>query len=594
MTYTLFSRRRLGDGRLPTTGRRLTPRVAVATLASVAAVVAGLTQAPAQSAASSECPAAYPVESLARGQAVTGLTVSEGTEPDGFTGQVIGVLKDGIMPGLDMIMVRLSSMEIDRVGVWAGMSGSPVYAEDGRLIGAVSYGLAFGPSPVAGVTPAADMQQLLSDGSTSTLKPARRVDIPERMEERLTALRGVSATEADGGLSQLQLPFAIAGVAPQRFGQVVDRLDLTGMRPMRIGTAAGGDAGATGIRAGGNLGAAVSYGDISFAGIGTATAVCGEHVLAFGHPMLWTGPASLSLHSADALFVQEDAFVGFKVANLGGPVGTIDQDRIAGIAGTLGALPPAGEVTSSARSGTRQRTGTSHVNLPEWMPDVAFTHVLTNEDRIFDGIGMGCAQTSWVARGTREDGTPFELHRSDAYADTRDLTFATVLELYTVLSALEFNESEDVTIDSVTADAALSRTYRHATIDRVSVRRHGRWVRLGEEVGRVRLRAGRTARFRVQLKVVGEGPSSVVVELPLRRRDAGRRGFLHISGGNSAFGEVNGETVDTLIRSVETAPRNDDVITTMTLSGRPRPKQVRKATGVVVDGGFGVRLRIVR
>jgi hypothetical protein len=36
------------------------------------------------------------------------------------------------------------------------MSGSPVYAADGRLIGAVAYGLA-GASTIAGITPAADM-----------------------------------------------------------------------------------------------------------------------------------------------------------------------------------------------------------------------------------------------------------------------------------------------------------------------------------------------------------------------------------------------------------------------------------------------------
>jgi hypothetical protein len=571
-------------------------RVAAVAIATATASTVALAPPPAQSAASTECPTAYPVDSLARGQAVTGLTVSEGTEPDGFTGQVIGVLNDGIMPGLDMIMVRLSSPEIDRVGIWAGMSGSPVYAEDGRLIGAVSYGLAFGPSPVAGVTPAADMQQLLDDAPASTLKPARRVDIPERMEDRIAALADVSATEADGGLSQLRLPFAIGGVAPRRFDQVVDRLNLRGMRPMRSGTATGGDADATDIRAGGNIGAAVSYGDISFAGIGTATAVCGEDVLAFGHPMLWTGPASLSLHSADALYVQDDAFVGFKVANLGGPVGTVDQDRIAGIAGTLGPLPPVGEVTSTARTGTRERTGTSHVNLPEWMPDVAFTEVLTNEDRIFDGVGKGSAQTSWQVRGTREDGTPFEIRRSDVYADPQDLTFATVLDLYTVLSALEFNGEEDVTLDSVTSDAKLSRAYRHATIDRVSVRRHGRWVRLGDEARRVRLRAGHPARFRVRLDVVGEGPSSVVVELPVRRRDAGRRGFVAFTGGSTAADDVNGGTVDSVIKRVQTAPRNDDVITRMSLSGRPhlKAREVGKATGVTVDGGLGIRIRIVR
>jgi hypothetical protein len=294
--------------------------------------------------------------------------------------------------------------------------------------------------------------------------------------------------------------------------------------------------------------------------------------------------------------VQEDAFVGFKVANLGGPVGTIDQDRIAGIAGTFGSLPKAGEVTSTARNGTGERTGTSHVNLPEWMPDVAFTHVLTNADRVFDGIGKGSAQTSWVVRGTRQDRTPFEVRRSDVYADSRDLTFATVEDLYNALSGLEFNGVEDVTIDSVTADSTLSRTYKHATIDRVSVRRHGKWVPLGHKVRRVKLRAGHTARFRIQLDMVGAAPSEVVVKLPVRRRDIGRRGFLNITGGNSTFADVTGEAVDGLIKAIRTAPRNDDVITRMSLSGgsRAKTREVRKSTGVIVDGRFGVRLRIVR
>jgi hypothetical protein len=253
-------------------------------------------------------------------------------------------------------------------------------------------------------------------------------------------------------------------------------------------------------------------------------------------------------------------------------------------------------VTSTARSGTRERTGTSHVNVPEWMPDVAFAHVLTNADRVFDGIGKGSAQTSWVVRGSRQDGTPFELHRSDVYADSRDLTFATIEDLYNALFGLEFNGVEDVTIDSVTAASTLSRTYNHATIDRVSIRRHGKWVPLGHKVRRVKLRAGHPARFRIGLDVVGAGPSEVVVKLPVRRRDVGRRGFLNITGGNSTFADSTGEAVDELIKEIGTAPRNDDVIARMSLSGGPRTKtrEVRKSTGVIVDGHFGVRLRIVR
>lgn len=91
-----------------------------------------------------------------------------------------------VAPGVDMVMARLASSEIERVGgIWAGMSGSPVYAVDGRLIGAVSYGLTGGNSPVAGITPAADMQTLLdalpeepAAAGLARTATADRVDIP--------------------------------------------------------------------------------------------------------------------------------------------------------------------------------------------------------------------------------------------------------------------------------------------------------------------------------------------------------------------------------------------------------------------------------
>ena len=114
------------------------------------------------------CPAAFPVRRLREGQVLNGLTVDRGTTPAPFTATVIGVLDDGIAPGLDMILAEASSPAIDRAhGIWAGMSGSPVYAADGRLVGSVSYGLTFGASPIAGITPAAEMRKLLSGGSAA-------------------------------------------------------------------------------------------------------------------------------------------------------------------------------------------------------------------------------------------------------------------------------------------------------------------------------------------------------------------------------------------------------------------------------------------
>src|SRR5688572_20212237 len=105
-------------------------------------------------AATTECPTALPTASAVDGLSGIGYTVERGTTPAPFTATVLGRITDGIAPGIDMIMADLESAALTRAGgVWAGMSGSPVYTSDGKLIGAVAYGLA-ASSPIAGITPA--------------------------------------------------------------------------------------------------------------------------------------------------------------------------------------------------------------------------------------------------------------------------------------------------------------------------------------------------------------------------------------------------------------------------------------------------------
>ncbi len=126
--------------------RASTVAVAVATIATttipgetaLASSTEGLLPAQAD-----PCPAAFPIEELTAGQALEGLTVDSGTTPEPFTATVIGVLEDVIAPGFPLVIVTASSPAItDAGGIWAGMSGSPVYAADGRLVGAVAYGFA--------------------------------------------------------------------------------------------------------------------------------------------------------------------------------------------------------------------------------------------------------------------------------------------------------------------------------------------------------------------------------------------------------------------------------------------------------------------
>ena len=591
---------------LPWSGRRLATKGAAAALATAtAATVAGMAATPAQSAIGVECPESVPVSELRADDPVDGLTVIKGTEPAAFTGKVLGVLDDGIAPGLDMIMVDLGSAggdgaddRISDVGIWSGMSGSPVYAEDGRLIGAVSYGLALGPSTVAGVTPAADMHELIESGADPASQMARKVAVPQRIATRLVASGDASEREVESGLAQLKLPFGMSGLGQRRVNQVAGKLDIPGVKVTRMGTAAAGSLDAGDIVAGGNLATAISYGDVSYAGVGTATIVCGEEVVGFGHPMMWTGPTGLSLHPADAVYIQKDPTLsGFKVANIGAPVGTIDQDRMAGIAGAFGALPRTSTITSHVTGDAGERTGTTHVNLPEWVPDVALSHLLANEDRIFDGIGKGSGSVSWVIEGERQDGTAFEVTRSDVYADEYDLTWATAWDLYTALWRLESNRVENLTIDTVVTDSELSRDLVTAGIEGASIKQNGEWVPVGN---RLMLVAGETAKFRIDVLTTGAGLSTVKVDLPVRKNLAGRQGYLSLVGGNSISSWAGGRNapIDKVIDRIENAPHNDDVVANLQLwrerrSDRNVSLEERAPFGVPVNGDVSTRVRII-
>src|SRR5260370_4779327 len=84
-----------------------------------------------------------------------GRTVMKGTKLETFAAEVLGVLKN-TSPGRDMVLCRLSGLNLDYTGVIAGMSGSPIYL-DGKLLGAVAYAWPYGKEPITGVTPFSQM-----------------------------------------------------------------------------------------------------------------------------------------------------------------------------------------------------------------------------------------------------------------------------------------------------------------------------------------------------------------------------------------------------------------------------------------------------
>src|SRR5207248_11406103 len=98
----------------------------------------------------------WDVDDLREGMTGVGRTVLKGTKLEEFRVEVLGVLRN-TSPGRDMVLARLSGLDLEKTGVIAGMSGSPVYIE-GKLLGAVAYAWPFGKEPIAGITPFARMR----------------------------------------------------------------------------------------------------------------------------------------------------------------------------------------------------------------------------------------------------------------------------------------------------------------------------------------------------------------------------------------------------------------------------------------------------
>src|SRR6267154_2041479 len=102
----------------------------------------------------------FPLAEVKRGMKGVAYTVFEGVNPEPMQVEILGLLKDALGPGQDMILARLHGDKPEYTGVVAGMSGSPVYI-DGRLVGALSYRIGqFSKEPIAGITPIAQMLEI--------------------------------------------------------------------------------------------------------------------------------------------------------------------------------------------------------------------------------------------------------------------------------------------------------------------------------------------------------------------------------------------------------------------------------------------------
>lgn len=544
-------------------------RAAVATLGTLA--VAGAAMSPVAPAAAelearTKCPLVKPVKRLAKGEPVTARTVSEGTSTDALTGEVVGVIDSGISPSIDMIMVKLAGSRVTDsdgnvdAGIWAGMSGSPVYAANGRLIGAVSYGLSWSPSEYAGVTPAAAMYDVMGGSGAKQVRVAEEVDVPRYAERQLRA-DGVR-NAANQQFERLPMPVSVSGgLSARRLARTVKDSKVDNSVQLVTGRGGAMQAGAApNMLPGGNLAASLSYGDVTFAGVGTTTAVCGKKVLGFGHPMMWSGPSQMTLHNADALYVQADKVFGsFKVANPTAPAGSITRDQLAAIGGRVGTSPATTKIASTTTFGAKSRTGKTFVSVPDWTGYIAAIHNLVNGDDIYDGIRAGTSRMDWAITVDRRSGERVTINRKDMATSNWDITYETPWGIYSDVERVINNRFEDVQVSRVRSGISYHERVLSTSISKVQAKQDGRWQTLSRK-NRVRVPGGSELKLRTTVKPGADSDAAkqrVRSNIRVPRSDQ-RWGELTVIGGASMWQRPRGvNSFDKLVAWLEgQAPGN--------------------------------------
>ena len=313
----------------------------------------------------------FPLSEIRPGLKGVGKTVFAGNQVSEFQVEILGVLRNVLAPKHDAILVHLSGPDVDKVGVVAGMSGSPVYV-DGKLVGAVAIAFPFAKEPYGLVTPIESM--LAVTPRTGANRAARywpeaprgryaEVATGDSGEIRLipdeseSALPGTDAGEAPATLADIRLPLRFGGFDANLIREYASSFRALGLEP--IDTALGGGipaidaAGAGGtlpangqsgnpanaaetLRPGEMVSLLFVNGDFNLSADCTITYRTADQLYACGHQIFQAGPTDIPFAPAQVLATIPSLATSFKIDAAGSPVGSIHQDRFGAIYGVVG------------------------------------------------------------------------------------------------------------------------------------------------------------------------------------------------------------------------------------------------------------------
>src|SRR5467141_1836596 len=259
-------------------------------------------------------------------------TIFAGDQVEKFDLEVIGVMPNFLGPRQSIILVQLKGPKVERTGVVAGMSGSPVYL-DGKLAGALSLKLGiFTKDPIAGVTPIEDVVGPPVQSSAQQFPLPLDISAVQKTTPALSLPTGSS-------LAPIETPLVFSGFQSATLQQFAPQIQSYGFVAAQGGTSAPrADDGH--LVPGDMAGMVLVQGDASINSACTVTAVQADRVFLCGHPFLNLGDVQIPMARSRVLTTLSSDLASTKIVNVGGSIGTITGDHLTAVSGKLG-TPPA-------------------------------------------------------------------------------------------------------------------------------------------------------------------------------------------------------------------------------------------------------------
>lgn len=412
--------------------------------------------------------ATIPVEEIRSGMRGYGLSVFKGTTPERFEVEVLGVMENQ-KPDGSYILARLSGQNLEKSGVIAGMSGSPVYF-DGRLAGAVAFSWPFATEPIAGITPIASMRGIgsgappflatrspLERGTGITLDELQSRAIPAgRLDEELARFARAVSNEGRSALL-----WGVSGFAEGARTRLVSLLPSSAFSLSELG---GGRSVAidSDLGPGSSVAALFVDGDLRLAATGTVTDRIGEKLFAFGHSAVGIDEISMPLATSEVITVMPSALSSFKLANSGPAVGRFERDHTYGAVGRIGKVASTVPLAVRVLGPVERRFDLELADVPQFLPALAAIGSLGAWE-VASGTG-GIRSVDLALRveiGGEPKRSPIVLEQS---FDGTGASGEAVGFVMAVLSYLTQNDLAPLDVTGITVDVRLQSEPRAATL----------------------------------------------------------------------------------------------------------------------------------